>query len=315
MNININWDPRQDTARFKQIECGLFVPEKIANRRRHLDLSTVKEYEMVLRNRGKAWTTVQKYTHDIQCFVIYLGERPLSIGIVREWLEGQKQKRHVNTVNNAISALNGFFHWLDRGDCCCSFFRVQQLHYREDSRDLNLGEFNRLIDMADDRMKAIALTFKGTGIRVSELRFFTVEAVRRGIVTVDNKGKVRTVFLDPGTKTLLQNYCEKHGIGSGVIFHNRLGLPLSRSFIWRSFKELAKKAGLALSKVFPHNLRHLFAVERYKVDHDIEALRLDMGHTLVSTTQRYLKETVSAHFEKLLQRATLNNTIIKNAAV
>ena len=127
---------------------------------------------------------------------------------------------------------------------------------------------------------------------MSELRFFTVEAVRNGRVTIDNKGKVRTVFLDPGTKTVILNYCDKCGIKSGVIFRNRVGAALSRSYIWRAMKKLADKAGVESSKVFPHNLRHLFAVERYKAEKDIEGLRLDMGHSLIATTQRYLKETV-----------------------
>jgi len=151
-------------------------------------------------------------------------------------------------------------------------------------------------------MKAILQSFYGTGIRVSELRFFTVEAVRSGCVVVDNKGKVRTVFLDRTTRDTLLRYCKRNGIRSGVIFRNQLGGALSRSYLWRSMKELARKAGVALSKVFPHNLRHLFAVERYKADRDIESLRLDLGHSLLATTQRYLKETVSAHFERVRNR-------------
>ena len=150
-------------------------------------------------------------------------------------------------------------------------------------------------------MKTMLLTFFGTGIRVSELRFFTVEAVKAGQVIVDNKGKTRIVFLEPETRAVILSFCERKGIASGVIFRNRLGEALSRSYIWRAMKKLAKKAGVELSKVFPHNLRHLFAVERYKVDKDIEGLRLDLGHSLIAT-QRYLKETVSRHFERVMRR-------------
>ena len=234
---------------------------------------------------------------------LFLGDHYLSVNYVRAWLESMKKNRHVSTVNGAISALNGFFKWLGRADCVVSFYPHQEPQYREDSRSLDKGDFNCLLTAADGRMKTILLTFYGTGVRVSELRFFTVEAVKTGAVTVDNKGKVRTVFLEPGTKTLLLDYCEKQGIQSEVIFRNRLGAALSRSYIWRSMKKLAKKAGVLLSKVFPHNLRHLFAVERYKADRDLECLRLDMGHSLIATTQRYLKETVQAHYQKVLQRA------------
>ena len=303
MNFSSDINSAGSFSNYKQIECGLFVPAEIADVQRHVDFSLIGRYERVLKNKGRSLATIQKYIHDIQSFVAYLGERPLSIGYVREWLEGQKQMRHINTVNNAISALNGFFRWLGRTDCQCEFYRSQEPQYREDNRDLSISEFQRLLDVADQRMKAIALTIKGTGIRVSELQFFTVEAVKSSVVSVDNKGKVRKVFLDPSTKQIILNYCERNNIQSGVVFRNTLGNALSRSFIWRSLKKFALKAGIMLSKVFPHNLRHLFAVERYKIDHDIEALRLDMGHTLVSTTQKYLKETMNTHFNKLLKRA------------
>ena len=126
--------------------------------------------------------------------------------------------------------------------------------------------------------------------------------MKTGQVIVDNKGKVRTVFLDPDTRRMLLGYCKEAGIWGGPIFRNRRGQALSRSYLWRAMKELARKAGVALRKVFPHNLRHLFALERYRADHDIESLRLDMGHSLISTTQRYLKETVSQHFRRIQRR-------------
>ncbi|MBQ6550063.1 MAG: tyrosine-type recombinase/integrase [Lachnospiraceae bacterium] len=301
--INNDVNPLEQAVGYKRLGCGLFVPGEVADEHRRLDPYMAGRYAAVLKKEGKAPATVQKYMHDIRSFVHYLGDRALSISVIREWLEVQKRSRHVNTVNNAISALNGFFRWLNRTDCRCAFFRTQKPQYRDDSRDLSRNDFDRLTDAADSRMRAVLLTLKGTGIRVSELKFFTVEAVMNGMVTVDNKGKVRTVFIDPATKTVILNYCEGHGIRKGIIFRNGMGLALSRTFIWRSLKALARRAGVELSKVFPHNLRHLFAVERYSVDHDIEALRLDLGHTLISTTQRYLMETVTAHFEKVMKAA------------
>lgn len=291
-----------DIANYKKTSFGLYVPAYIADQLDRLDMSTVTLYESYLRNAGKADATVEKYIRFIRLFVLFLGEHCLSVTYVRAWLESMKKSHHVNTVNNAISALNGLFRWLGRSDCIVSFFPYQESQYREDKRNLEKADFNRMLDAADARMKTILLTFFGTGIRVSELQFFTVEAVKSGQVSVDNKGKTRTVFLDPATKAAILNYCEVEGISSGVIFHSRRGAALSRSYIWRAMKELAKKAGVALSKVFPHNLRHLFAVERYKVDKDLECLRLDLGHSMIATTQRYLKETVSKHFERIMQR-------------
>lgn len=293
-----------DTTNYTKTSFGLYVPAHIAEQINHLDMSTVACYESHLRNSGKA-ATIEKYIHSIKLFSIFLGDHYLSVTYVRAWLDVLKKTRHINTVNNAISALNGLFKWLGRADCTVSFFPYQEPQYREDDRDLNAGDFARLLSAADTRMKTILLTFHGTGIRVSELRFFTVEAVKSGQVVVDNKGKVRTVFLDPWTKTVLLNYCEKRDIKSGVIFRNRLGAALSRSYIWRAMKKLAEKAGVALSKVFPHNIRHLFAVERYKAEKDIEGLRLDLGHSLIATTQRYLKETVGRHYERVTMRRTM----------
>ena len=291
-----------DTANYKKTSFGLYIPAYVADQLDRLDMSTVTLYESHLRSSGKAEATVEKYTRFIRLFVLFLGDHYLSVTYVRAWLESMKKIHHVNTVNNAISALNGLFKWLGRNDCIVSFFPHQEPPYREDSRNLETEDFSHLLEKADARMKAILLTFFGTGIRVGELRFFTVEAVRSGRVTVDNKGKTRTVFLDSGTKTAILDYCSKKSLASGVIFRNKKGTALSRSYIWRSMKKLAKKAGVELSKVFPHNLRHLFAIERYKVDKDIESLRLDLGHSLISTTQRYLKETVSKHFERVMRR-------------
>lgn len=291
-----------DTANYKLTSFGLYVPAHIAEQLQHLDMTTLALYETHLKNSGKAEATVNKYSRSIQHFIIFLGNHCLSIRYVRAWLENLKKTHHVNTVNNAISALNGLFKWLGRPDCIVSFYPYQEPQYREDRRNLEKADFNRMLDAADTRMKTMLLTFFGTGIRVSELRFFTVEAVKAGQVIVDNKGKTRIVFLEPETRTVILNFCEKKGIASGLIFRNRLGQALSRSYIWRAMKKLAKKAGVELSKVFPHNLRHLFAVERYKVDKDIEDLRLDLGHSLIATTQRYLKETVSKHFERVMKR-------------
>ncbi len=294
-----------DTTNYKQTSFGFYVPSHIIEQINHLNMSTVACYESHLRNSGKAATTVEKYIRSIKLFSIFLGDHYLSVTYVRAWLDSLKKTRHINTVNNAISVLNGLFKWLGRADCTVSFFPYQEPQYREDDRDLDEGDFARLLSAADARMKAILLTFHGTGIRVSELRFFTVEAVRSGHVIVDNKGKVRTVFLDPGTKIVILNYCEKCGIKSGVIFRNKLGAALSRSYIWRAMKKLAEKADVEMSKVFPHNNRHLFAVERYKAEKDIEGLRLDLGHSLIATTQRYLKETVARHYERVRMHRTI----------
>lgn len=291
-----------ELANYRQLDYGLYVPAYVAEKVSHLDMYTLEVYRGYLRGRGKSAATIEKYSRHIQRFVLFLGDRALSAGQVRNWLEALKQIWSIRTVNGVISALNGLFRWLGRSDCIVTFYRYQDPPYREDNRSLERKDFERLLEGADRRMKTMLLTFYGTGIRVSELKFFTVEAVRKGCVEVDNKGKHRTVFLDPQTKEMLLEYCSCTGIHSGVIFRNRRGEALSRVYIWRIMKVQAQRTGVLLSKVFPHNLRHLFAIERYREERDIESLRLDLGHSLIATTQRYLKETVSEHFERVKRR-------------
>ena len=292
-----------DTANYKLTSFGLYVPNHIAEHLQHLDMTTVALYGSHLKNAGKAEATVDKYCRLIQHFILFLGDHYLSINYVRAWLNNMKKTYHVNTVNNAVSALNGLFKWMNRPDCIVSFFPYQEPQYREDKRNLEITDFKRLMDVADTRMRAILLTFLGTGIRVSELQYFTVEAVKTGRIIVENKGKTRLVFLDLQTKKTLLGFCKEKGVTSGIIFRNRIGSALSRSYLWRAMKKLARKAKVEVSKVFPHNLRHLFAVERYKADRDIEGLRLDLGHSQVVTTQRYLKETERKHLERVMRRA------------
>ena len=299
MNLTSN---APEAGGYKRLASGIYVPSHVSPPGDGLDLAAAEAYRRYLQGRGRSAATVEKYMLHIQRFLSWLGDRYLSVSRVREWLEEMKRTWSINTVNSAISALNGLFRWLGRTDCTVSFFPRQEPPYREDDRNLELKDLHRLLTVANRRMGAILRTFYATGIRVSELKFFTVEAVKTGQVIVDNKGKVRTVFLDPDTRRMLLGYCKEAGIWGGPIFRNRRGQALSRSYLWRAMKELARKAGVALRKVFPHNLRHLFALERYRADHDIESLRLDMGHSLISTTQRYLKETVSQHFRRIQRR-------------
>lgn len=293
----------QPSNNYTALPCGLLVPQYVAEQTTRLSPSDVYAYRQHLLRRGRAKGTVEKYLRDIRTFVSWIGTEYLSALRVRAWAEEQLNKKKTATVNGSLAALNGFFRWIGRPDCVLQFYRVQESPYREDERDLSETEFQRLLGAADARTRALLLTFRRTGIRVSELRFFTVETARTGRVTVRNKGKTREVFLDRATRTLLLDYCGTIGLRSGVIFQSRGGAPLSRVAIWQLLKRTAVRAKVALGKVFPHNLRHLFAVERYKADPDIEALRLDLGHSLIATTQRYLKQTVSEHFARIERRA------------
>ena len=277
---------------------GLLVPAEAANATDHV----LRTYEEHLYSTGKSDATIEKYLRALQRFLAWLGEKALTVVLVREWVRLELENKKAQTVNGSIAALNGFFRCQQRYDCIMPFEKVVESPYREDCRSLSQAEFQTLLRAADEHMKAILRIFRGTGIRVSELQFFTVEAVQTGHVTVRNKGKSREVFLDPDTQSMLLAYCEKQGITTGIIFTGKDGKPLSRKTIWRLMKQVARKANILSSKVFPHNLRHLFAIERYKEEPDLELLRLDLGHRLISTTQRYLKQTISEHFARVQRR-------------
>ena len=163
-----------DTANYTMTGFGLYVPSYLAEQLQHLDLTTLALYESHLRNSGKAAATIEKYTRFIQRFILSLGDHYLLIALVRAWLESMKKTKHINTVNNAVSALNGFFKWLGRADCVVSFFPYQEPQFREDRRNLEKADFDRMLDKADVRMRAILLTFYGTGIRVSELQQLSI---------------------------------------------------------------------------------------------------------------------------------------------
>lgn len=313
MNITNLCSIGADTAGFSQLPCGLFVPDSAYPEPGSkvgigLDPRIIADYMEHLRQAGRADSTIEKYIRDIGKFAGWLSERSLTAARVREWAEEELHSRRASSVNCALAALNGLFRWLGMNECIVAFFKVQEAPYRDDSRSLTETEFRRMEKIADQRMRAMLLTFRATGIRVSELKFFTVEAIRAGRITVRNKGKIREVFIDEATQRILLEYCDKAGIERGVVFRGRGGGPLSRNAVWRSMKILAGRAGIALSKVFPHNLRHLFAVERYRADHDIESLRLDMGHSVITTTQRYLKRTLSEHWERINGRELSNRT-------
>ena len=277
---------------------GLLVPVKVVNSADYI----LRRYEQHLLSEGKCDSTIKKYLHALRSFFAWIGDKAWSAVLVREWIKLQLESKKAQTVNGYLAALNGFFQWQMRYDCVSGFEKVMESPYREESRSLSQAEFLRLLRFANAPMQAMLQAFRGTGIRVSELQFFTVEAVQNGRIPVRNKGKSRDVFLNPGTRSLLLTYCKEYNITSGVIFCSEDGKPLSRKTIWQRLKQLAAEAGILSSKVFPHNLRHLFAIERYKEEPDLELLRLDLGHRLISTTQRYLKRTMEEHYAEVQRR-------------
>lgn len=258
-------------------------------------------YEAYLESEERSAATVEKYVRNAGRFIIWLGERELSKELVVEYkatLEGA-----VATVNGAISAVNSLLAFLGKSECRVKQLRVQRQTYRSEDKELTKEELHRLIrtaeGMGDYRLARAIETIAATGIRVSELRYFTVEALREREVVITNKGKTRTVMLTKDLAVKLTKYAKENGIRRGEIFVTRSGRSLARTQLWAEMKALCKRAGVEETKVFPHNLRHLFAVVYYRLHKDIAKLADLLGHSNINTTRIYLIETGKEHLRQL----------------
>ena len=207
------------------------------------------------------------------------------------------------TVNAKLSALNGLFRFLGWEECRVKFLRVQRRVFRDRERELTREEYRRLVEAAQsggrERLELLMEAICSTGIRVSEVRYLTVEAARSGRAEVRLKGKIRSILLPRKLCRKLLKFARKQKIASGAIFRAGDGRPLSRHRIWREMKALCGRAGVAETKVFPHNLRHLFAALFYRATRDIVKLADVLGHSSVETTRIYLMSNGQEHVRQL----------------
>lgn len=265
-----------------------------------LDQACFEAFAAHLRAEERAAATVEKYLHDVHSFAAWLNGRPVTKETAiawKAWLLGQGSAPA--TVNTKLAAINSLFRFLGWEECRLKFLRFQRRMFREPARELTREEYVRLVDTAcqiDQEWLALVMeTLCAAGIRVSEVRYVTVEAARRGRTDVSLKGKIRTIILPGKLARKLLRYARKKRIASGEIFRGRDGRSLSRFQIWRAMKSLCIKAGVEPSKVFPHNLRHLFATAFYRATQDIVKLADVLGHSSINTTRIYLLSTGKEH--------------------
>ena len=265
---------------------------------------TLTEYRAYLIAQERSNATIEKYLHDAGEFALWLGERALSRELAGAWKakkldEGYKPQ----TINAALSALNNLFRFLDRADCQVRFLKVQRRIFRDETRELTQAEYKNLVRTAQrqgrERLALMLETIGGTGIRVSELSFITVSAARTGRADVALKGKIRTILLPDRLCKKLLRYAGEQGITCGEIFRTKRGTGVSRQQIWSEMKALCAAAGVEPDKVFPHNLRHLFARVFYRVCQDIVKLADVLGHSSLETTRIYLMTTTKEHRQQL----------------
>ena len=256
-----------------------------------------------LRNRELAPGTIENYLRHVRAFIVYLDGLVPTKELVAEWRKDLLTNHTAETVNGMLVSLNSFFHFIGREDCVVKLLRVQHKAYRDESRELTQEEYRRLLDAANrmgkERLALMMETICGIGLRVSELRYITVEAARAREAEISMKGKVRRIIIPDKLAKKLLKYAKKNKITSGPIFLTATGRPLSRRQIWAEMKALCKAAGVESTKVFPHNLRHLFARTFYRVSHDIAHLADVLGHSSINTTRIYLISTGDEHRRQL----------------
>ena len=261
-----------------------------------------------LCGEGKSHGTTEKYLRDIRAFAGWLNGRELTKETATQWREHLLSQAYAPiTVNSMLAAVNAYCRFAEV-DIRVKFVKIQRKLFREQSKDLTQAEYRRLVETAysagNERLALLMETICASGIRVSEVPYITVEAARNGKAVISLKGKVRTIMLSSKLCRKLLKYAGKQKIASGKIFLTRSGQNLSRRQIWAEMKRLCKAAGVEASKVFPHNLRHLFATTFYRVCKDIAHLADVLGHSSIDTTRIYLVTTGREH-QKQLERLGL----------
>ena len=265
---------------------------------------TIERFHAHLRFEEKSAATVEKYIRDVKAFMLFADGVEITKELVIQYKQKLIEDKYaVRSVNSILASVNSLLAFLGWSDCKVKSLKLQREIYCAEEKELTKAEYTRLVNTAkekkNERLSLILQTICGTGIRVSELQFITVEAVKRGYAEVRCKGKTRTVIIVRNLQKKLLKYIQKHHIDCGSVFVAKTGNPISRTNIWREMKKLCKDANVSPSKVFPHNLRHLFARTFYGMEKDIAKLADILGHSSINTTRIYIISTGAEHRQRL----------------
>lgn len=271
---------------------------------RILTETQIAAFAVYLKSEEKSENTIEKYMRDVRAFCAYVGEAEMTketvIAYKNKLLSENYAARSVNSVLASINSLLSFLGW---ADLKVKSIKLQRQIYCPEEKELTKAEYIRLVNTAkqkgNERLNLLIQTICGTGIRVSELQYITVEAVKCNEAVVSLKGKTRSVFIVRELQKKLLRYAAEQKISSGAIFITRSGKPMSRTNIWREMKSLCVEAGVNPQKVFPHNLRHLFARTFYGIEKDIAKLADILGHSSISTTRIYIITTGNEHRQRM----------------
>ena len=268
----------------------------------------ITSFKKHLISEERSGATVEKYVRDVTAFSEWLSGREVDKNTVVEYKAHLAEKYQASSTNSMLSSLNSFFVFCERHELRVKFIKTQKQLFSRDDRELTKAEYLRLLDAAKRKSRRLYLlmqTVCATGIRVSELKFITVEAVSFERAEIDCKGKRRIVFIPKKLCKMLKDYAKSEKIKSGSVFVTKSGKPLDRSNIWSDMKKLCADAGVSASKVFPHNLRHLFARTFYTIQKDIVRLSSILGHSSINTTMIYTMESGRIHQKQIQQLGLL----------
>lgn len=262
-------------------------------------IKSIVKFKEYLINEEKSEKTLEKYIRDVTAFYLWANSREITKELVVEYKNHIQKNYAPRSVNSMLSSLNSFFAFLGRHDLKIKILKIQTRIFANQNKELTKAEYERLLKAAknknDERLYLLIQTICSAGLRVSEIKYVTVEAVKSGLATIDCKGKIRQVFLPKALCQMLKAYIKERKIKSGSVFVTRTGKPLNRSNIWKMMSALCEAAKVSKEKVFPHNLRHLFARTFYKVKKDIVRLADILGHSSVNTTRIYTMESGAEH--------------------
>ena len=272
-------------------------------KRRSITAKAIVEFKehLILEERSAA--TVEKYIRDVKAFSEYAENGTITKETVIAYKKHLQENYAVRSVNSMLASINSLFAFLGWHDLRVKSLKLQQQVFCPEEKELTKAEYARLCKTAErkhnERLNLILQTICGTGIRVSELQYITIEAVKNGEAVVSCKAKTRPVFIVKELKQKLLRYAAEQGIKSGMIFVTRTGKPISRTNIWREMKALCVEANVNPEKVFPHNLRHLFARVFYGIEKDIAKLADILGHSSINTTRIYIISTGTEHRQRM----------------
>lgn len=272
-------------------------------KKRIVSTAQIAAFKALLVSEEKSAATTEKYIRDVKAFAEYMQNNEITKESVLAYKKHIQQNYAVRSVNSMIASINGFFSFLCWYDLKVKALKIQRQVFCSEEKELTKPEYLRLCRAADEkrneRLKLILQTICGTGIRISELRYITVEAVKNGEAVVNCKSKTRVIFIVKELRKKLLRYAAEQNIKTGMIFITKAGKPINRTNIWREMKSLCKAANVNPQKVFPHNLRHLFARVFYGIEKDIAKLADILGHSSINTTRIYIISTGTEHRRRM----------------